>query len=447
MTIDRRTTCSCVACVLLTLLAAQLAWGYEGYIAPVYEIPMTRQTLTGARSLGMGGAALAVAEDASALSANPAALARMRRVELAGGLSRNTNDLSGTAFGDDFETSLSRTRFSSVRFAYPFPTFRGSLVMGISGDRVQDFEGDFVATYEDVIPWWVIDDGDTVDYTGSWRQAEDSITEGGIYAWTLGAAFDASPGVSLGIALSYWRGDFTRRFRWTAEYVDDLPTPPYDAAIWRMDSDTDVSGFRAKVGGLFYVNEALAMALVVESPITLTFDGLVDTTFTAVGDVMKDESGRAYISDEITLPFSFSAGVAYSPTDLVMLAADVYYTDWSEMTYAGRVYAGDPAERQAAYEATTDLRLGVEVTLPSWPVRLRGGYMSRPLAYRGNEFGILGIDEDRSYFTLGAGFLVDTVLAIDVAWLTGAYERSGEDYDYNEAVDESGLVLEVTYRF
>lgn len=443
MTIDRRTACSCLAGVLMTLLAAQLAWAYDGYVAPVYEIPLTRQTLTGARSLGMGGAALAVAEDASALSANPAALARMRRIELAGGLSRSTDDLSGAAFGEDFETSLSRTRFSSVRFAYPFPTFRGSLVMGVSGDRVHAFEDDFLATYEGDIEW---EENEGDFQTGPWRQTEDSTVEGGVYAWTLGAAFDASPSVSLGLAASYWTGDFTRRLRWTAADENAI-SDNYETLVLDVESRADVSGLRVKAGGLFYVSDALALALVVDSPISLTFEGTELVAASKDGIPVDDISGSTYFSDEIELPFGFGAGLAYSPTDLVMLAADVYYTDWSEMTYAGRVYAGDPAERQAAYEATTDLRLGVEVTLPSWPVRLRGGYMSRPLAYRGSEFGSLGIDEDRSYFTLGAGFLVDTVLAIDVAWLTGAYERSGEDYDYTEAVDESGLLLEITYRF
>ena len=149
-----------------------------------------------------------------------------------------------------------------------------------------------------------------------------------------------------------------------------------------------------------------------------------------------------YFSDELTLPFTFAAGVAYSPSDLVVLAGDVWYTDWSEMTYEGLLYLDDPTERRAAYEAVADYRVGAEVTVPTWPVRLRGGYMSRPLPYRG-----LDVASDRAYFTLGVGVLVDSVLAVDVAWLHGSYERAGQDHDYVESVNETAFVIEAVYRF
>ncbi len=83
--------------------------------------------------------------------------------------------------------------------------------------------------------------------------------------------------------------------------------------------------------------------------------------------------------------------------------------------------------------------------MPSWPLRLRAGYMTRPIAYQGLE-----IDRNRSYFTLGAGVLVDTVFAIDVAWLGGGFERSAEDDGdryYSEKVDDTAFIVEAAYRF
>lgn len=409
---------------------------YEGFLAPLNEIPLTTPLLSGARALGMGGASLAVADDSSALSSNPAALARLQRIEFAGGISKSWRDLEGTAFGDDFSTSLSRTRFSSVRFAYPLPTFRGSLVLGLAGDRVYDFGENFLASYEDTITW----EENAGDYqTGPWRQTEDLLADGGMYAWTFGAAMDASPRVSLGASLSYWTGDFSRRFRWTAVDVNGL-SEHYDEYVLSVDSNADVSGFRGKAGALFYMASGLTGALVVESPVTLTFDGVEQATDALDGAASDPEV--TYFSDEVELPFSFGTGLSYTPTDAVLLAADLTYTDWSEMTYAGLIYLGDQSERRAAYEATTDVRLGVEVTVPSWPLRLRAGYGTSPIAYRGLE-----IDRDRSYFTLGAGVLVDTVLALDLAWAAGSYERSGIGYDYMEAVNTNTFVLEGTYRF
>lgn len=427
---------SATAIALSIPLAADRATAYDGFVAPLDEIPLTSRLASDARALGMGGAALAVADDSRAVSSNPAALARLRRIEVSCGLTKSSDDLQGAVFGNDFETSLSRTQLSSLHLAYPFPTFRGSLVLGLGVERVHSFDGDFLAVYEDTLTWEE-NEGDVL--TGPWSQVEDHVTEGGIYAWTAAAAFEASPSVSLGAAVSLWSGSYSRDFVWTAEDSDGL-SDNYDLCSLTVASDADVSGLRARLGGLFYVAEGISAAVVVDSPITLTFDGS-EVLFVS-RDGLEDEPEVVYFSDELTLPFVFGAGVAYSPTDLVVLAGDIWYKDWSEMTYEGPLYLDDPTQRRAAYSAVTDFGLGVEITLPAWPLRLRGGYTSRPLAYEG-----LDVSTDRAYFTLGAGVLVDTVLAIDLAWLQGSYERAGSGYDYSESLDESALVLEASYRF
>jgi long-subunit fatty acid transport protein len=245
--------------------------------------------------------------------------------------------------------------------------------------------------------------------------------------------------VSLGASFSYMTGDFSRRFRWQAEDVNGL-SQNYDEYVLSTLSSADVSGLRAKVGGLFYLADGLTGALVVETPTTLTFDGSEQVSEALDG--IGSDPAVTYFSDEVDLPFSFGAGLSYTPMDFLLVAADAVYTDWSEMTYAGPLYLGDSSGRRAAYEATTDLRLGAELTVPSWPLRLRGGYGTQPLAYRGLE-----VDKDRAYFTLGAGVLIDTVLAIDLAWMSGSYERSGIGYDFSEAVSTNTFVLEGTYRF
>lgn len=428
-----------VLCVGASLaVRSPTAAAYDGFVAPLDEIPITTPWISGARALGMGGAGIASVEDASAIDVNPAALARMRRIEISGGLSKATDDMSGSAFGYDFGTELSRTRLSSVRFAYPFPTFRGNLVVGISGSRVHGFDDDFLAAYEGSLEW--------VEGAGEdpWAQVEDQITEGGIYAWTLAGAFDASPGVSLGASVSYWTGDFSRRFVWSADDVHGS-SDVYESYARETTSEADVSGFRAKVSGLFYVSEALAAGITIDSPVTLTFEGME-----RVHEELENDAGPSpapatydtYFADELKLPFTLAAGAAFTPNDLLEFAADIVYTDWSEMTYEGFLYLEGEAARLRAYEATTDIRVGVEATVPAWPLRLRAGWMTRPIAYEGLE-----IDQDRSYFTLGAGVLVDTVFAIDVAWMGGAFERSGRDYDYSEKVDDTAFIVEAAYRF
>jgi long-subunit fatty acid transport protein len=424
----------------LIVLTSSAVHAYDYYVSPgFFELPLMKPLSGGARAVGMGGAGLAVVDDASAALMNPAGLTRLRRIELSGGLSRSASTIDGSAFGSDFGTDLTGTDLTALRVAYPFPTFRGSFVLALSGEQVYDFGTDFVVGYSDSFSGT---EGLIVD------QAEAFEADGGVMSWNLAAAIEASENVSLGVAVSYLSGTYDQRFVWVA---DDEDTPSeYDGSVrYESDATSDVSGFRATLGSLFYVNESVTCALVARTPVTLSFDGTIREEIEWY-DGQTDQQVVVF-EDEVTLPFSFSAGVAVTPpagtaaADLVVLAADVTYTDWSETDYAGRVFleeGGLLESRRTAYDEALDVNLGIEVIVPTWPLRLRAGYMSRPVAYQG-----LDIDSDRSYFTLGAGLLVDTIFSIDVAWLKGGYERSGPDFDYSEATDESAFIVEAAYRF
>lgn len=405
-------------------------------VAPLAEVPFTSGAFHGARAMGMGGVALAVVDGGSALVTNPAGLARLRRVEVSAALSRRTDEHAGSVLDDDFEVSLSATELSALRFAYPFPTFRGSLVFGLAAERVGDLNDDFYAVYEDGFNW---SETDTV--IGRSKHAEDLRAQGDLYAWTIGAAFDASERLSLGAAVSFWSGSMSHRFEKRVEDTSDV-SAVFEGYTARRDAEFDLSGLRLSLGALYYASEMVTVGLLVDSPITVATDATIDTIRiwrTTTGEVT--DVGTGYYSEDYSVPFTFAAGVAVQPTDLLVVGADIAFTDWAELERELELFADDPVRRED-YVATTDVRVGAELSLPSWPIRLRGGYATRPIAYRG-----LDIDRDRAYFTLGAGFLVDTVLAIDVAWVKGGYERSSSVPRYEESVDDTAVLIEAAYRF
>ncbi|MBD3348351.1 MAG: hypothetical protein GF400_04030 [Candidatus Eisenbacteria bacterium] len=433
-----RRFCALLLCALALAVSAGAARGYDYYIAPeLYELPLVDPMPAGVRTMGMGGAGLAAVDDASAAMTNPAGLTRLGRIELGAGLSRSAMSLDVSAFGDDSATNLTDTDLRSLRVAYPFPTFRGSLVFAFSGEQVYDFDSEFIASYSDAFAGT---EGQIVD------QAELLESTGGIRSWNLSAAFKAAERISLGGTISYLSGTYDRSFTWVAD-EEDFPGAYEGSITYQSEDSSDVSGFRATVGGLFQLNEAVAAALVVQSPVKLSFTGVRDERAETSADEFRQEVN---FEDEITLPFSFSAGLAYTPTDFLVFAGDLKYTDWSEIEYAGRVFldeeSDDPedllAGRRYAYEEVLDVMLGAEVILPAWPVRLRAGYAMRPVAYQG-----LDVDVDRSYLTLGVGVLIDPVLSVDAAWQGGSFEREGPDYDYSETRDMNTIVLEASYRF
>ena len=442
MTLTDRTIRTGLTALIVTATlgaGAMPAVAYDGYVAPLTEIPFANTTMTGARSLGMGGVALATADDGSAMLTNPAALARLRRVELSGGFAFDGRGVTGDALGSEYETDITSTSLSALRFAYPFPTFRGSLVVGLGFERVYGLDADFLATYDDSLTWY--EPSADEDRTDIWRQTEDLLSDGDMYAGTLAAAFDASENVSIGASVSIVGGTYERTFLYTARDQYGV-SPDYETYHLEIDSEADVAGLGLKLGALFYLTDQLAAGATIALPTTLTFSGTETERRATTGEEENDETVVTSFEDKLTLPFTFGVGASWSPLDLVIVGCDYQYTNWSEMEYEGRVYLGDQAERRDAYEATHDLNVGVEVTIPEMPIRVRGGYMTRPVSYRG-----LTVDDDRAYWTVGAGILIDTVLAIDVAWLSAAYERSADDYDFAESVDETALIIEAAYRF
>ena len=446
MSRKRLTYIPVLAGALMLLVSAPGARADSGFVAPLGEIPLTNPLVTGARAAGMGFVSMAVADDATAITSNPAAMARLHRVELSGGFRRSMLAIEGEMAGSPFTTDLTGTDFASFRFAYPFPTFRGSLVFGLSAERIYDFSDDRLAAYEDAITWEENPGEDP--WTDVWASEEDYIAGGGITALSTACALDASPNISLGVTVSYLTGDYSKDWFWDIyddHDVSDRYTDVHIAEQYRAD----ISGWRWTLGGLFYVMEGLSVGVAMDTPTTLTLDG-TSRSYTELVATDPDSTTisdwSVLFSDKIKVPFAFRGGVAYAPLDFIVVGVDFNYSDWTQMDYAGRITETEPGEgglqRRALYDEKLGYGVGTEVTIPSWPLRVRAGYVHRPIAYNGLE-----VLSDRSYFTVGGGVLIDTVLAVDIAWIKAAYERADSDYAYEESIDESALIVEATYRF
>ncbi len=433
----------------LVLLASPLAARADsGFVAPLSEVPLTNPLVIGARAAGMGFVSMAIADDATAITSNPAALTRLKRGELSAGFRRSTLGIVGAMADSGFSTDLTGTDFASARFAYPLPTFRGSLVLGLSFERIYDFRDDRLAAYSDEIEWDEHpDEGpEGPDTSGVWYSEEDYIADGAMNALSFACAFDASPTISLGATVSFMSGDYSKDWFWDI-YDDYGASDTYDEVHIMDRYKADITGVRVTLGSLFYVAEGLSVGVAVDTPTWLTFEGTARSYVELVGpDSTTVDDWSVLFRDKVTLPFAFRGGVAYAPADFIVVGVDLNYSDWSQMDYEGRItdieQGADGLARRDLYKETLGYGVGAELTVPTWPLRLRGGYVSRPMAYNGLE-----VTRDRSYYTLGAGILIDTVLAIDVAWMKGTYEREDSDFAYYETVENSALIVEAAYRF
>ncbi len=396
--------------------------GYPQGFSVVDEATAGNYFTVGARALGMGGAYTAVANDATALIYNPAGLARVIRIEFAGGLTHqrinNHTDL-GLGFNDG--RLQNNTRFSSGNVVLPVPTYRGSLALAFGVNRVRSFDQTMQFSSD--------------LYGGSEKAIE--LESGGIYVWSLGAALDLSPNISVGGALNYWNG--SDEYTWLYQNLLDPFSIKYDDAI-----KDRYSGYNLKLGVRIQPNKILTFGGTIETPVTYTikedWSQATDTTFYQDGIVSELNSGNSEY--KITLPFSLGAGVALN-LDHLILAGDINYTDWTQMEYKKLEGMAD-ANRLIKDTYTSALRyhLGAEFLIPQISTTLRGGFYRNPLPYKSE-----WIKKDRYFFTSGVGFLIDQVMTLDIAWAHGSWELKNFTPGLNEKYTVNQIFVSTAYRF
>lgn len=381
----------------------------------------------GARGMAMGGAQIAACDDGTALIYNPAALVRIKRIELSTSLShqRMTNETTFKSSSD--VRSVSNTRFSGANLAVPVPTHRGSLVFAFGVNRVKSFDKVFLCS----------DQFAGGDFSGVETES------GGIYQWAVAGAVELSASVSCGLALSYYSGRDLYGFEFDSSYTDLTQSHRY---IFTSTSDDDYSGVGVKLGTLIRPNRYFTLGATVDFPTTYTIrqDWRVTEEFISYSPQYSYAKTTApgFYEYKLSVPYSLGAGLALN-IDHLLLAGDVNFVDWAQMEY--RSPAGLEEENKTLRENYTDVlryHFGAEVFLPKISGRLRGGYYYDPIPFR-----TANVERDRHFITAGAGFLVDRVVTLDFAYVWGLWKATDPQISTSEEYKTNRFFLSAAYRF
>jgi long-subunit fatty acid transport protein len=379
-------------------------------------MPFLARDALGARWMAMGGACIAAVDDGSALYMNPAGLAKIRRIELLTTFQKESYDIDtewSPAFamrGGTASRSVSSTRLRELALSFPLPTYRGSLVLAGSVFRTHMLD---TYSVRQVMGYHDLD----------WRDAEE--TGGALTAWAGAIAVQVSPQAFVGFEAHAFTGDYDRNDVWS-------PWNECDDAVF--DWDTDLGGYGASFGLQYQPIPLASMGLLLRSPQRITLKGdIVEPFETCSGDFF-------IVDDRATLPYSMGVGVAVMPATF-LVTFDAFYTNWNELDYPG--FTRDPDTDEYLYESTTDLRFGLEYTVPAYPLRFRAGYAHIPL-----ELIWYDVVKNRKAFSLGAGAIIESTVAVDFAWQRTGFEREIlGDVQYSEKRTISRIILTVAYRF
>lgn len=368
---------------------------------------------SGARALGMGGAFIAVADDATAASWNPGGLIQLKKPEISvvGNWFYRTED---NEFGDDPQTSrsesVSEEDINYLSMAYPFTLFNRNMIVSLNYQHLYDFTRERKFPFRIVTP---LEAGNTsiVDANQHYRE------KGSLSALGLAYCIQIIPQLSFGFTLNLWDDDISNN-EWEENYhatgLQTMKTASGSVMFERpFQYDRMVkyslSGFNANVGILWRATDKLTIGLVFKSPFT------ADLKYKSVGKIIRNVGENQSIditqekeNQKLDMPMSYGVGVSYRFSDKLTIAADIYRTEWQDfvlMDADGK--ETDPITGKSIHESDIDptyqVRLGAEYLFinrkPRYVIPLRAGVFYDPAPAEGSP-------DDYYGFSLGSGIAI-----------------------------------------
>jgi long-subunit fatty acid transport protein len=381
----------------------------------------------GARSLGMGGAFVALADDASAAEANPAGLTILQRPEVSVEARSSRVDQTFNATGDfpdlttDSLQSYSRraeVSFASVvipagKFAiagyYHQPVNFTTNVALVAGPIFY-----FVGPNGPVNRQQCIDLGDGCDAF----QLLPYATTAAVSMKTMGvaSAFKVG-GLSLGGAIRYHK--FSQNAATVRTNLDFDPI----AIAGQTADDHDLTwsaGFKYAMGERISIGGVYKRGAEFDASQSFAFSGADPVHFDA----------------RFHTPDAYGIGIAIRPLPVLTLAAEAQKVKYSNLSESIVTAAPGVDPSDLGFEDTTEIHFGGEYFLSTKiPVAIRGGYWREPthdLRYNGplvngNQIGTAIIfpgTEDQNHISGGIG-LAWPRFQIDAAYDTSKNNKIG----------------------
>jgi long-subunit fatty acid transport protein len=342
--------------------------------------PNFNLTGQGARALGMGGAFIAIADDATAISWNPAGLAQLDRPELSTVLKFETlkagyDPQNVTLLGSDLPLGAEE---SESHFVVNFAS-------GVFPITVREHNLAFAVAFQQQLDYFArSEERDTLG-----RLTSSETTKGGVNTIAPALAYQISSQFALGAAANIWTGS---------------PKTTYESDGSSVESTQPYSGLNFLVGGWGHA-KPMKFGAVLRTPLTLKYHD------EASGDTW--ESRYPQSGDYKTkLPLMFGVGVAVEPTQNLTVAADVDFRPYSNMEFLDSADVADTAEA-SFLKNITQLRVGAEylLMLDQGVIPLRAGFRTDPRPYTGwlvdadGNFVTDGDQVSGTVFSFGTGFV------------------------------------------
>ena len=397
---------------------------------------------SGARALGMGGAFIAVADDATAASWNPGGLIQLEKpeVSLVGAVFHRVED---NEFGTNPEASGSQSvteaNINYFSVAYPFTLLNRNMIVSLNYQYLFDFSREWN------FPLVQSSAGLSVN------QNIDYDQNGNLSALGLAYAVQVTPRFSFGFTLNFWE-DWLGMNEWeqTTQQQGTGNLAGSDFTFESVNQDRfTFNGFNANLGLLWGISDKLTLGAVLKTPFTADVNR--ESIFTSF--VSLNPPSPPTVSTEplkLDMPMSYGIGIAFRSSDRLTISGDIYRTEWQDFVFTDSkgnetsAISGLPVG-VSDVDATIQVRLGAEYLFikPDYVIPLRGGVFYDPAPAEGSPDDFYG-------FSLGSGFARGRFI-FDIAYQYRFGRNVGtsilQNLNFSQDVDEHTLYGSIIYHF
>jgi len=319
---------------------------------------------SGARAIGMGGAFIGIADDATAASWNPAGLIQLENPELSfvGAYFNRTEDFSSTMSPEIANTStVDDASLNYLSASLPFNFLKRNMVVSVNYQRLYEFKRDY--------------EYHLVQSSPLETSSEDRHYDQDGYLGALGIAYtvEITPRLSLGGTLNIWTDDLFWKNGWKENFTGHSETTSGASHVLEdteiKDAYKDFSGVNANIGILWNAFRNFTVGAVLKTPFTATVENEYSENWVQTDATTGTVIDSASINDsedlEIDMPMSYGLGLAWRISDQFSLDLDVYRTEWSNYIVTdsdGNKTSGigGQAETDSSVDDTTQVRFGGE---------------------------------------------------------------------------------------
>ncbi|HAO21858.1 MAG TPA: hypothetical protein DCQ37_16170 [Desulfobacteraceae bacterium] len=355
------------------------------------EIPSSFNPVgSGARALGMGGAFISVADDATAASWNPGGLIQLEMPEISvvyDMFHRSEDNYFGVHPESSGIERVSEGKLNYFSAAYPFTLKDYNMIVSLNYQKLYDFSRKWGFPMNLSAANLLI------------HQNTDYRQEGDLSALGLAYCIQITPRFSFGFTLNIWDDNLTPN-TWEQKIIQTgeaelgknkipLQFQSYDRYSFK--------GINANFGFLWNITDKMTIGAVLKTPFTA--DIRHEQTLSGIGMT----SGSTVNDEQLTMPMSYGLGISYRFLHNFMVSFDIYRTQWNDFL-AKDSYAREtsPITGKSADESdihpTHQLRIGAEYLkiTKNYIIPVCFGAFYDPAPATGGTDDIFG-------FTLGSG--------------------------------------------